>query len=180
MVHQGLGSMMIAHLFIPALDSTKNQPSTLSKPIVQEMLRNDMFFEGLVFTDAMNMQGVAKYYKPGEMDVLALAAGNDVLLFPQDVGQAVKSIKSAIEEGVLTEAQIDEKVRRILQVKDWTGAKDFEKIKVEGIVKDLTNDTSEGFRKKLIEKTLTVLKNKSDVHSFDRFESEENCHLILW
>ena len=163
MVHQGLGSMMVAHLFIPALDKTKNQPSTLSRPIITDLLRNDMFFDGLIFTDAMNMQGIAKYYQPGEMDVKALVAGNDVLLFPHDVPVAVSAIKRAIEEGVLTIEEIDESVLRILQVKDWSGAKDFEELEIDGIVEDLTNNKSENFRRQLIEKSLTVIRNKENV-----------------
>jgi beta-glucosidase-like glycosyl hydrolase len=77
--------MMVAHLYIPALDSTKNQPSTLSKKIITDLLREQMGFKGLIFTDALNMQGVAAANQPGIADVKALLAGNDVMLFSENV-----------------------------------------------------------------------------------------------
>ncbi|MDP1744894.1 MAG: glycoside hydrolase family 3 N-terminal domain-containing protein, partial [Bacteroidota bacterium] len=95
LIAQGLGSMMVAHLFIPSLDTTLNQASTLSKKVVTGLLKDTLGFKGLIFTDALNMRGVSKFYKPGEVDVKALIAGNDVLLFPEDVPTAIKQIKSA-------------------------------------------------------------------------------------
>ena len=92
----GLGSIMVAHLSIPALDTTPNQASTLTKKIVQGLLKDTLGFKGLVFTDALNMKGVSKFYKPGEADVKALVAGNDVLLFSEDVPTAIAGIKAAI------------------------------------------------------------------------------------
>lgn len=90
--------MMVAHLNIPAYDSTKNLASTLSKPIVTDLLKKQLGFNGLIFTDALNMQGVASYYEPGETDLLALQAGNDVLLFPMNVPKALGKIKKAIQK----------------------------------------------------------------------------------
>ncbi|MBL4624858.1 MAG: beta-N-acetylglucosaminidase, partial [Flavobacteriales bacterium] len=77
LIEAGIGSMMIAHLYIPSLDSTPNQASTLSKPIVTGLLKEKMGFEGLIFTDALNMKGVSAYFEPGIVDVKALLAGND-------------------------------------------------------------------------------------------------------
>ena len=96
LIDSGIGSIMVAHLFIPAYDNTKNQASTLSHHVVQELLKNDLGFQGVTFTDALNMKGVSKYYKPGEVDVKALLAGNDILLFSEDVGKAIEQIKLAI------------------------------------------------------------------------------------
>jgi beta-glucosidase-like glycosyl hydrolase len=80
LIAHGLGSMMVAHLSIPSLDTTPNQASTLTKKIVTGLLKDTLGFKGLVFTDALNMKGVSKFYKPGEVDVKALLAGNDVQL----------------------------------------------------------------------------------------------------
>jgi beta-N-acetylhexosaminidase len=92
----GAKSVMVAHIHIPAYDNEKNKATTLSKNVVTNLLKNKMDFEGLIFTDAFNMKGVSSFYKPGEVDVLAFLAGNDVLLFSEDVPTAIKEIKKAI------------------------------------------------------------------------------------
>src|SRR5690606_4434948 len=100
----GLGSLMVAHMNIPVLDNTPNLASTLSKSIVNDLLKKEMQFKGLVFTDALNMQGVAKFYKPGIVDVKALLAGNDVLLNTMDVKTTIEEIKKAIANKEITQA----------------------------------------------------------------------------
>ena len=81
--------VMVAHLHMPRFDTTTNRASTLSPAVVKGLLKEKMNYRGLVFTDALNMKGVSEYYKPGEVDVLALLAGNDVLLFAEDVPTAI-------------------------------------------------------------------------------------------
>lgn len=115
----GVRSMMSAHLAIPSLDDRPNRPSSLSKGIVTDLLRDKMHFDGVVFTDGLEMKGVAKHFEPGVMEVEALKAGNDVLLLPIDIDKAFKSIKKAIEKAELTEAMIDQKLRRILKAKQF-------------------------------------------------------------
>ncbi|MDQ3072640.1 MAG: hypothetical protein M3Q97_05200, partial [Bacteroidota bacterium] len=121
---QGVGGVMTAHLHIPAYDSTPNLGASLSPVITTGLLRNKMNFKGLTFSDALNMKGVAKYYKPGEVELAALLAGNDVLLYAEDVPRAAALIKMAVDSGCISKAFIDEKVKRILQVKYWTGLSD--------------------------------------------------------
>jgi len=98
LMRDSLMSVMVAHLQVPAFDSAKNTPTTLSKNVVTDLLKGELGFEGLAFTDAMNMQGVAKYYEPGEADVKALQAGNDIILFPLDVPKAMKQIEKALKK----------------------------------------------------------------------------------
>src|SRR5690606_3243583 len=98
LIQAGISSVMIAHLSIPALDSTPHTPTTLSYNVVTNLLVNRMHFKGLVITDALNMKGVTKYYQPGEVDVKAFMAGNDILLFSEDVPQAVQLIKQQIDK----------------------------------------------------------------------------------
>ena len=119
MIQAGVPSVMVAHLYIPSLDDTPNQASTLSPKIINDLLVEEMGFKGLIFTDALNMQGVAKYYSPGEVDLKALLAGNDILLFSQDITKAREKIKAAIEKGNITEQEIDEHVFKILMAKEW-------------------------------------------------------------
>ena len=108
LINKGLASMMVAHLYIPNYDNTLNQASTLSPKIVNGILKDSLGFKGLVFTDALNMKGVAKYYQPGEVDVRAVMAGNDILLFPEDVPVAIAKIKAAIAKGQISQAEIDQ------------------------------------------------------------------------
>lgn len=117
LIAAGIPGMMVAHLNVPSYDST-NIPASLSRQIVTRLLREKMHFDGLCFTDAMNMKGVTKGNSPGEADVKALVAGNDILLFPEDVEATVKKVKAAIRKGILTEEDIDEKCRRILAAKE--------------------------------------------------------------
>ncbi|MBK7667948.1 MAG: hypothetical protein IPJ32_11785 [Sphingobacteriaceae bacterium] len=103
---RGLASIMVAHLNVPALDTTKNLASTLSPKIVTDLLRNEMGYEGLVFTDALNMKGASAYFTPGVIDVKALQAGNDVLLFLNDVPKALEEIKKQSQPELLSRKKL--------------------------------------------------------------------------
>ena len=107
LINNGLGSVMVAHLNIPVLDSTKNLAATLSPKVVNGLLKQEMGFTGITITDALNMKGVSKFYAPGIVDVKALLAGNDVLLFAEDVPKAIEEIKKAIAKGKITQKEID-------------------------------------------------------------------------
>lgn len=163
LIGKGLASVMTAHLFVPALDSTPNVASTLSRKIIHDLLRDTMGFEGLVFTDAMNMQGVAKYFKPGEIELRALQAGNDVLLFSQNVPLAIQKIKEAIASGLISEDEINRHCIRILRAKEWSGLDHVEKVKVSDIANDLNNARAEELRIRLVEQCVTVLKNEENM-----------------
>ncbi len=159
LLQEGLGSVMTGHLYIPALDSAKNVASTLSKEIITNLLRKQMGFDGLVFTDAINMQGIAKFFKPGDAEVKALQAGNDVLLFSQNVPLAVERIKAALADGSLTVAEIDDRCLRILRAKEWEGLNNYKPVKIAGLYEDLNNFQAQELRRRLVEQSITVLKN---------------------
>ncbi len=117
LVRYGIGSIMAAHLQIPALDDRQNRPSSLSKPIVYDLLRKEMGFTGLVFTDGLEMEGVTKYYGDGEVEAEAIAAGSDILLLPESTPAAISAIKRYVEEGKMSREDIAQKCRRILLAK---------------------------------------------------------------
>ncbi|MBT7620688.1 MAG: hypothetical protein HN594_06390, partial [Flavobacteriales bacterium] len=125
LIKNGLGSVMVAHLNIPSLDKTKNLAVSLSPEVVNGLLKTELEFKGLVITDALNMKGVSKFYKPGVVDVKALLAGNDVLLFSEDVPKAIDQIKLAIENGEITQEEVDERCKKILKSKYWMGLSEF-------------------------------------------------------
>lgn len=160
---RGLGSIMVAHLFIPQLDTTKNLPSTLSKNIVQKLLKERMKFKGLVFTDALNMKGAADYNKPGMLDTKALLAGNDMLLFSEDVPKAMEEIKKAIANNEITQDEIDARCKKILQVKYWCML-DKNKFAPTRLLSDEINtNASVVLNTKLYENAITLLQNKNNI-----------------
>ncbi len=157
--NEGLGGVMVAHLFVPVLDSTKNTATTLSRKVSWELLKEQMNFKGLAFTDALNMKGVSKFFKPGEADLKALLAGNDVLLFPKDVPKAVAMIKKAIKDKRLSLEELEGHLRKILALKQWSGAYKYQTVSKESISKQLDNDDVVSLRDKLINNAITLVYN---------------------
>jgi beta-N-acetylhexosaminidase len=179
LMRQGLGSVMVAHLSIPALDTTPNQPSTLTKKIVTGLLKDTLGFKGLVFTDALNMKGVSKFYKPGEVSARALLAGNDVLLFPEDVPQGITEIKAAIERGEISQDEIDQRCMKILLAKQWAGLNHYSKIKLKNLAEDLNTPQAELINRKLTEASLTLLQNKNNIIPLQHLDSLKTASLSL-
>lgn len=162
LINAGVGSVMVAHLDIPALDTTAHLPSTLSKKIVTGLLKVDMDFKGLSFTDALNMKGVTSYFPNGETDLRALLAGNDVLLYSGDVPTAIVKIKEAIANGTITQDEIDARVHKILQAKYWLGLSKRKEIELKTVYRDLNSDSAYWLNQKLAENALTLVHNKSN------------------
>ena len=158
MAHQ-LASVMVAHLFIPALDTAFNQASTLSREVVTKLLRSKLGFEGLVFTDALNMKGVASFYPSGELELKALQAGNDILLYSANVEQAWMRIHFAIQNCEIDQEEIDAKVKRILMAKHWGGLNNSALVDTTNLIADLNNDHAKYLSSRLFEKAITVLRN---------------------
>lgn len=112
----GLRVIMVSHIACPEVTGD-NTPATLSRQLVTDLLREDMGFDGLVITDALNMGAITEQYSSGEAAVAALNAGVDMLLMPADFQAAYDGVMAALENGELTEERIDESVRRILEIK---------------------------------------------------------------
>src|SRR5690606_19236292 len=117
LIKHGVKSVMVAHLEVPVLEQAPHVPTTLSRNTITGLLKGQLGFEGLVFTDALNMEGVAKYYQPGEVDLRAFQAGNDVLLFSQDVPTAISRIRNALSNGEVATEQLENSVKKILAAK---------------------------------------------------------------
>lgn len=163
MFEEGLGSIMVAHLSIPALDSTPNRASTLSPNVVTSLLQEEMGFDGLIFTDALNMKGVSKFYEPGEVDLLAAKAGNDVLLFAEDVPKALDKIRDAIADGSYSEADLNRSVSKILKAKEWAGIHRGEVVSESNIFQDLNTPEADFLKQKLSEAAITLVQNKNGI-----------------
>lgn len=155
----GLGSVMVAHLNVPSMDAS-GTPTSLSSKVVNDYLIDSLKFDGLVFTDALNMQGVASKYAPGEVDLEALLAGNDVLLFSEDVGKAKDQIKSALRSGKISQERLDQTVKKILLTKSWLGLEQKNYIEPKGLKKDLLPESSQILNRQIYEGAVTVILNK--------------------
>lgn len=171
LIKNGLSGMMIAHLSIPALDDTPNLPSTLSKPVVTDLLRREMGFEGLIYSDAMNMKGVTKYFSDGVADAKGLAAGMDILEFTEDVPKAIAQIKTAIANGEISQDEIDRRCRRVLAAKAWSGLDKYKPVEMYRLFEDLNPKSAELTNRLLTEKALTVLKNDGDLLPLRRLDT---------
>src|SRR5690606_26551906 len=147
---------------IPALDST-GVASTLSKPIITGLLKEQLGFEGLIVTDAMNMKGVTDGNEPGIVDKDAILAGNDLLEFTEDVPKAISEIRKAINQGLISQKEIDSRVRKILAVKQWVGLNNYEPTELKNIMEEINTPQAKYLNRKLAEASLTVLKNNDDV-----------------
>ena len=163
LVDEGLAAVMVAHLEVPALDSTKGQPSTLSRYVVSDLLEEQIGFRGLVFTDALNMKGVANADKPGEIELRAILAGNDVMLFPQDPVKAIERIRKAIDDKELDRAVIDHKCLKVLRAKEWAGLNRMLPVEVAGLANDRNTPKGLLLRRDLYARALTVLNDHKSI-----------------
>jgi beta-glucosidase-like glycosyl hydrolase len=162
MIAAGVKSIMVAHLAVPALEPSSRVPTTLSRNVVTGLLRERMGFQGLVFTDALDMKGVTKYYGPGEVDLRAFAAGNDVLLFSQDVPTAIAKIKAALHSGRATQATLQRHVKKILSAKYDAGLAHFKPISTRRLTEELNHFTP-ALNEKAAEASLTLVRNKEQL-----------------
>jgi len=155
----GVMSVMTAHLYIPAIDSRKNIAVSISDKAINGILRREMGFTGLSFTDALNMQGVAKYHTDGELELKALMAGNDILLSPGDIPKAIKLMKKAMADGRLSEDYVWNKVLKVLNYKHAMGLHEWEPINEYGVEADLNNTSAKHVNYKLVEQSLCLAKD---------------------
>ena len=171
MIEAGVGGIMVAHLNIPALDPTPNLASTLSKPIITDLLKDELGFEGLIITDAMDMKGVTQGNEPGVVDKDAILAGNDVLELAENVPKAIAEIRKAIDQGLISQEDIDQRCRKMLAVKRWVGLHQYQPVPVAEVVNELNTPTSELLNRKLMEAALTVLRNQNDLLPIRRLDT---------
>ncbi|MBI5372769.1 MAG: serine hydrolase [Sphingobacteriales bacterium] len=153
---EGVGSVMIAHLYIPAIDSTANKATSISRNNVTDLLRNSLHYNGLTFTDALEMKGVAKYFPGGTISVEALVAGNDMLCLPASVPESIEAIKKAIGENRLTWQDIYNKVRKVLGAKYQLGLNKSARIDTNNLLADL-NAKTDAIRREVAEQGITLL-----------------------
>ncbi len=159
----GMASIMTAHLSIPSLESNAKLPTSLSKKVVTTILKEELGFLGLIFTDGLNMKGAADYSTSSEIDLAAILAGNDILLIPQDVPATVSLMQSSLQSGVLSQERLDESVRKILLAKYKVGLNNFHAIDTLNLVEDLNKIEDELLHRKLVKNSMTIIRNKKEI-----------------
>ncbi len=163
LMSQGLNAIMIAHLEMPSLEPEPELASTLSHNIVTKLLQMEMGFNGLVITDALDMRGVSDYFEPGELELRALMAGNDILLLPEDVPAAIQTINDAIRDGIIDEGLVNRACRKILFFKEKAGLDHFSYTSPANIVEDLNSPHNQVLNKSLVEASLTLVRNEDQL-----------------
>jgi beta-N-acetylhexosaminidase len=159
LMNKGIGGVMVAHLYVPALESGKGIPASVSKNIITGLLKEKLGYKGLIITDALNMGAVANKYKPGELDAMAFKAGNDIMLFSQGVSEGKKLIQKAIDNGEISQSRVDESVKKILLTKYFLGLDQYTPRNPENINTDLNNDSHQTLVQNLYSNALTLLKD---------------------
>ena len=167
LIDSGVASIIVGHINVPSLDSGSNKVSTLSRLIVTDLLKNKMGFKGLVFTDALNMKGVSSLFKPGEVDVRALLAGNDILLFAENVPLAIRKIEKAIKDNDISREEVYSRVKKILMAKYWSGLSTIKPIDVTNLYNDLNKSASKAIVANLYKQAITVVKNQNNLIPFN-------------
>lgn len=160
LIENGLESVMVAHLNVPSIEHRPNLPTSISYNTVTNVLQKHLHFKGLVFTDALNMKAAANYLKPGEIDLEAFLAGNDILLFTENVPVAYEKICSAIQDTIITEQRLAHSVRKILKYKYKAGLDKLTPVKTSGMFADMNTTDNDALAYELYENAVTLLKNK--------------------
>ena len=162
-IDAGIGAIMTAHISVPSLNGGISEPSTLSAMVLTSVLREQMGFDGLIFTDAMDMSAIARQHSAGEAAVRAVEAGADVILMPPDVALAVEGIVEAVQSGRLTEARVDESVRRILETKQALGLPSQRFVPLDRIGSVVGVPENTAVADEIAERSITLLKNDRDL-----------------
>ncbi|MDZ4749307.1 MAG: glycoside hydrolase family 3 N-terminal domain-containing protein [Saprospiraceae bacterium] len=160
MIDAGLQGMMVAHLHVPAIDATPNISTTLSPKAINDLLKNEMGFDGIVFTDGLEMKGVTKNYKADEVAVMAIRAGNHMLLLPENMDLAFSGLKTAFAKGKIDIRILNDNVKRILTAKYKLGLDSLILPTPENAMKMAFDPYAIGIKHKLIEEAITVAQNK--------------------
>ncbi|MDC6352755.1 glycoside hydrolase family 3 N-terminal domain-containing protein [Zeaxanthinibacter sp. PT1] len=179
LIDEGVASIMVGHLHIPELERDKGRPSSLSKEIITDLLREEMGYRGLIFTDALNMKGVTNFAPGGETALEAFKAGNDMLLMPQDALLAKEALVKAYDRGKLKEDRLAESVKRILMAKYKAGLHDYSPVIIDELYEDLNSESNDLLYAEAMENAITVLQNRVDILPIKRLENKKIAYVKL-
>ena len=179
LIKNGLTSIMVAHLNVPSLEPRENYPTSISYNVVTNILKNELQFNGLIFTDALNMKGASNFKKPGDIDLEAFLAGNDILLFAENVPVAIKKFNEAKADGRLTEDRLAYSVKKILAYKYKANLQNYQPIALDNLYQDLNAIEYEALNYQLYENAVTVIKNETKSIPLAQLNKEKIAYVKL-
>jgi beta-N-acetylhexosaminidase len=162
-IRSGVKSIMSAHIAFPHIGDDPNRPGTLDPLILGAILRDSLKFDGIITTDALEMDGVANYYAPGEAVVLSINAGADMLLIPPDITTALDEAERAVLDGRISEERLNESVRRILKLKVEYGLFDRKTVDVEALYTKINTIEHQLIADEMSRESITILKNANNI-----------------
>ncbi|GAB2571532.1 glycoside hydrolase family 3 N-terminal domain-containing protein [Spirosoma areae] len=171
LIADSLMGVVTGHLHVPVMDNTPALAATLSEKIVTELLKKELGFRGLVFTDALNMGGISRSPKAMDINLRALIAGNDILLYPENVRDAITHIQDAVQQGIISQEFIDEKVKKILRAKYWAGLHHYKPVNLSGLAADLNSAEAKLLKQELCEHSVTVVENRNSLLPLNRLDT---------
>ncbi|WP_338357048.1 glycoside hydrolase family 3 protein [Yeosuana marina] len=176
---KGVAGVMVAHLNVPSLEPKEGLPSSLSYNIVTNILKGELDYKGLIFTDALNMKGAANYEEPGDIDLAAFKAGNDVLLFTENAPKAISKIIEAYDNKEITEERLAHSVKRILGAKYDVNLNHFKPIDTVNLVSDLNDISNTKLNEEAISSAITTLKNDKYIFPIEESKKEKIAFIKL-
>lgn len=177
LIKQGISSIMIAHLNIPSLVEKEGVPSSLSKNVVTTLLQEQLQFKGLVFTDALNMKGASNFKEPGDIDVAAFEAGNDILLISENIPKGIEKISKKVKSGKIKMYRLEQSVKKVLKAKYKVGLHHYQPIDINNIIADLNSLENDLLYEELAENAITVVKNDLDVVPINNLENKKIAYV---
>ncbi|MCF8254293.1 MAG: serine hydrolase [Bacteroidia bacterium] len=159
LIKNDVGGIMVGHLFVPAIDTGNNIATSISPIAIKKLLRDELNFEGLIVSDGLNMKGVANYAASGEVSAKALAAGNELLLFVEDVPQSIFWIREYMNKGLISETDVNNACRKILITKQWAGLNQYSPVDLKNLNSDLNCCSTDLLIKKVVKQGIVVAKN---------------------
>jgi beta-N-acetylhexosaminidase len=166
-IDAGAGSIMTAHLAVPAIEPDPNVPATMSYHITTDLLRKQMGFDGLVVTDALDMGGVTVRYPPGEVAVRSILAGSDVLLVPPVLDAALQAVRDAVASGRIPMALIDEAVTRVLRAKAKLGLNESKVVDLDALARDFDRPEYDRAALDIADRGITLLRDDQHILPLD-------------
>ena len=161
-IDTGVDAVMTAHIAMSD-DESISTPATLSPRLMGELLREEMGFDGLLVTDALTMGALTNEYETGELAVLAIEAGNDVLLMPRDIGRTIEAVQAAVETGRITPGRIKSSARRILETKARIGLHKDKMVDLNAVDEIVGRQEHLDFAALTAERSLTLLRDRDQV-----------------
>lgn len=179
MFHDGLSSVMVAHLKVPSLEPRSNYPSSISYNVVTDILQKELGFKGLIFTDALNMKSVSNFKLPSEINFEAFMVGNDVLLFPADIPSTIEKFKLAYSANLFSEERLAFSVKKILKFKYKAGLNSYKPIVIDNLYTDLNSSKNDALQYELYENAVTVLKNTTAILPIKNLDKQKIAYVKI-